>query len=164
MLVPYLLFLSAATAPTAPPQIPAGAELKAAVAARDAELFAIVFERCDPVELRAMVTDDFEMYHDKDGFVARSGDAFVADYAKECAKRAAPNAWRSRRELVPGSLSVDPIPGYGAIEDGQHQFYERKGNGPEKLAGRASFTHVWALTPSGWRLARALSFSHHGAD
>lgn len=164
MLVPYLLLLSANVTPAGPAQIPAGAELTAAVAARDAELFNIVFERCDPAALRAMVTDDFEMYHDKDGVVARSGDAFVADYAKDCAARAAPNAWRSRRELVAGSLRVDPVPGYGAIEDGEHLFYERRGNGPERLAGRAHFTQVWALTPSGWRLARVLSFSHHKAE
>jgi hypothetical protein len=164
VLVPYLLLLSASVAPAAPAKIPAGPELKAVVSARDAELFTTVFERCDPAGLRAMVTDDFEMYHDKDGVVARSGDAFVADYAKECAERSAPNAWRSRRELVPGSLTVDPVTGYGAIEDGEHRFYEHKGNGPEKLAGRAHFTHVLALTRSGWRLARVLSFSHRGVD
>jgi hypothetical protein len=159
----YLLLLAAQGMVAEAPSLPAGAALKAIVASRDSELFATVFGACDPPKLREMVTDDFEMYHDKDGVVARSGDAFVAQYADQCAAAAAPGAWRSRRELVQASLTVDPVPGYGAIEDGEHLFYERQGDGPEKLAGRAHFTHVWALTPSGWRLARALSFGHQAA-
>jgi hypothetical protein len=158
-----LLLLMAAQAEPAGPTLPAGAMLQEAVAARDAELFATAFEQCDPPKLRAMLTDDFEMYHDKDGVVARSGDAFVADYARQCSAASAPGAWRSRRELVKASLTVDPVPGFGAIEDGEHLFYERQGDGPEKLAGRAHFTHVWALTTTGWRLARVLSFSHRAA-
>jgi hypothetical protein len=160
----YSLLLATQLPPAEPLEISAGPELEAVIVARDAELFTTVFERCDPAALRSMVTDDFEMYHDKGGVVARSGDAFVAQYAKDCAARAAPDAWRSRRELVKGSLKVDPVPGYGAMEHGEHVFYERQGDGAEKLAGRALFTQVWALTPSGWRLSRVLSFSHHAAD
>jgi len=153
-----LLILALAMAD--PIALPEGAALTEAVRARDAELFDLVFLRCDPDRLRTMVTSDFEMYHDRDGVVARSADAFVADYARSCRERQAPNAWRSRRELVAGSLNVHPVPGYGAIEDGVHVFYERQGDGPERLVGRARFTQVWALTPDGWRLARVLSYAH----
>jgi hypothetical protein len=153
-----LLILALALAD--PIALPEGAALTEAVRARDAELFDLVFLRCDPDRLRTMVTGDFEMYHDRDGVVARSADTFVADYARSCRERQAPNAWRSRRELVAGSLNVHPVPGYGAIEDGVHVFYERQGDGPERLVGRARFTQIWALTPDGWRLARVLSYAH----
>ena len=154
------MILALALAMADPTALPEGAALTEAVRARDAEFFDLAFLGCDPDRLRTMVTDDFEMYHDRDGVVARSGSAFVADYARSCHERQAPNAWRSRRELVASSLSVHPVPGYGAIEDGVHVFYERQGDGPERLVGRARFTQVWALTPDGWRLARVLSYAH----
>jgi hypothetical protein len=108
-----------------------------------------------------MLTDDVEMYHDKDGFVWRGIGDVVAEYAKACADRKKPDAWRSRRELVAGTLRVDPIPGHGAVETGEHVFYERRGEGSEKLVGRALFAQVWVLGfDGGWRLSRILSYGH----
>jgi hypothetical protein len=148
----------AAAAPAV--SVPEGAALRNAVAARDAEFFQLVFEGCDVERVRTMLTADFEMYHDKGGLVARSAEPFLADYAKNCAERKKPDAWRSRRELVAETLNVHPVPGYGAIEDGHHVFYERKGDGPEKKVGKARFTQLWALTPDGWKLARVFSYAH----
>lgn len=145
------------------PTIPAGAELTRSLAAVDADFFALFFQGCDPPRLTTLVTDDLEFFHDKAGVVATSGGAFVADYARNCEARKAPDAWRSRRELVPESLRVDPVPGYGAIEHGEHRFYERKGDGPERLAGFAVFTMVWKLDATGWKLARVISFGHRAA-
>ena len=168
--MPLLLAIAAAVAQVQSPPSPAAAlpqgdALTEQIAARDAEFFKLFFEGCDPARVRSMMADDIEMYHDKDGFVWRGADAAVADYAKSCAERKKPGAWRSRRELVRASLHVDPVPGYGAIEDGIHLFYERKGDGPERLAGRARFTQLWVLGPDGaWRLARIFSFAHRKAD
>src|ERR1044072_8643660 len=101
--------------------------LAAQIEAADAALFRTYFTECDPAKLATMVADDFEMVHDKGGFVFHDGAAFVADYAKDCEAKKPPASWRSRRELVAGSMRVDPVPGYGAIEEGDHVFYERKG-------------------------------------
>lgn len=163
-----LLLLAAAAAQPAPKAgiaLPEGPALTERIAARDAEFFGLFFEGCDPPRVRAMMADDIEMYHDKGGFVWRGADSAVADYAKTCEERRKPGAWRSRRELVRASLHVDPVPGYGAIEDGVHLFYERKGDGPERLAGHARFTQLWRLDPDGqWRLARIFSFAHEKSD
>ena len=156
MLAPLPFLLAAATPVAVPPQ-PALVE---AIKSRDSELFELFFEGCDPARFRTMVTDDVEMYHDKDGFVFRGADEFVAAYAKNCEARKAPDAWRSRRELVPASLTVDPVPGFGAMEAGEHLFYERKGDGPEKLVGRARFAMVWKLEGGSWKLSRILSYGH----
>ena len=156
-----LIALALAAAPVA---IPEDERLRDAIAARDAELFAVVFEACDPPRLRAMLADDFEMYHDKGGVVALKAEPFVAQYAKDCAARGAKGAWRSRRELLPETLSVHPVPGHGAIEDGSHVFYERKGDGPEKKVGRARFTQLWTLSPNGWRLSRVFSYAHDAIE
>lgn len=159
------LAIAAAVQSSAPAvELPEGEALRSAIAARDAELFEMVFERCEPRRLEAMLVPDFEMYHDKGGVVARTATTFVADYAKDCEDKKKPDAWRSRRALVESSLSVHPVPNYGAIEDGEHVFYERRGDGPEKLVGRARFTQLWALTPDGWRLARVFSYAHQAVD
>jgi len=117
-----LLLVFAALAASAPP-MPEGPALRASIEARDAELFELFFQGCDPTRLRPMLADDVEFYHDKGGFVFRNAEAMVADYAKQCAERAKPDSWRSRRELVTSSLIVDPVPGYGAMEAGDHLFY-----------------------------------------
>ena len=159
-----LLSLAAAAAASEPAALPEGPALTAAVEARDAEFFALAFEGCDPDRLRTMLAPDFEMYHDRGGVVARSADAFVDQYREACTARRAADAWRSRRALVAGTLSVHPVPGYGAIEDGEHDFYERQGDGPERLAGHARFTQLWRLTADGWQLARVFSYGHRAAD
>lgn len=157
MLSPLVFALAAAAPVTVPPE-PA---LTEAIVARDAEFFELFFQGCDPAKLRTMLADDVEMYHDKGGFVFRSADEMVADYAKSCEARNKPDAWRSRRELVRPSLIVNPVPGHGAMEIGDHQFYERKGDGPEKLVGKAKFAQLWVLGADGaWRLSRIMSYSH----
>jgi hypothetical protein len=149
----------------APVALPEGPALQAEVRAADDRFFTAYFgTTCQPGLIRAMISDDFEMYHDKGGVVATNADQFMADYNKGCTGRSAPDAWRSRRELVPESLTVDPVPGFGAIEDGDHRFYERHGDGPEKLAGTAHFTQLWAKTEAGWKLKRVFSFRHRAAN
>ncbi|HYD36351.1 MAG TPA: nuclear transport factor 2 family protein [Allosphingosinicella sp.] len=157
--------LAAAAAAQPAVTLPDQPALTEQIAARDAEFFALFFEGCDPARVRTMMADDIEMYHDKGGFVWRGAEAAVADYSKSCEERKKPGAWRSRRELVRSSLRVDPVPGHGAIEDGVHLFYERRGDGPERLAGRARFTQLWSLGADGrWRLARIFSFAHEAAE
>jgi hypothetical protein len=156
----HLMLLAALAAPL---PIPEGLALRASIAARDAELFELFFLGCEPSRLRPMLTEDIEFYHDKGGFAFRNAEEMVADYTKNCTERAKPDAWRSRRELVPASLTVDPVPGYGAIETGEHLFYERKGDGPEKLAGRARFAIVWKWEEGSWKMSRALSYAHTAA-
>jgi len=153
---PLLILLAAAAAPVVPPQ----PQLTEQIAQADSALFTLYFAGCDAARMRSMVTSDVEFYHDKGGMIAHDADGLVADYMKECEAKKAPDAWRSRRELVRSSLAVDPVPGHGAIETGEHLFYERKGEGPEKLVGRARFAIVWRLDPDGWKMSRALSYSH----
>jgi hypothetical protein len=162
---PLLALAAVAQAAAPAATLPEQPALTEQIAARDAEFFNTFFEGCDPARVRAMIADDIEMYHDKGGFVWRGAEGAIADYTKSCEERKKPDAWRSRRELVRESLRVDPVPGHGAIEDGVHLFYERKGDGPERLAGRARFTQLWTLGADGaWRLARIFSFAHEKAD
>ena len=143
--------------------MPSGPALRSSIEARDAEFFELYFLGCDPARLEPMLAKDVEFYHDKGGFAFHNSAEMTADYVKSCTARKAPDAWRSRRELVAPSLTVDPVPGHGAIETGEHLFYERKGDGPEKLVGRARFAIVWKWEAGSWKLSRALSYAHSAA-
>jgi hypothetical protein len=162
----FLLLAAQAATPAPPVNIPPQPELTRQIHDADAALFRLFFEGpCDARRFRSMITDDVEFYHDKGGFNVRKPDDFVGQFKDRCAKLADPTSFRQRRELVESSLHVDPIPGWGAMEVGDHLFYERQGvDGPEKLVGRASFSMVWVLGSDGkWRISRVLSYAHEAA-
>jgi ketosteroid isomerase-like protein len=134
------------------------------VAAADKALFAAVFDTCDTGTLAKMVTDDFEFYHDKDGLSSTSGAQFVKAIEGMCARQKTGEDYRSRRELVAGSLKVYPLNNYGAVEVGEHRFFKLTPGKPEQLVEVSLFTQVWKKEPSGWKLARVLSYDHRLTD
>ena len=117
------------------------------LAGMDAALFEAAFATCDKAKFRALFTEDAEFYHDK------TGASFGEDVKvmKSC-----PRDNGVTRTLVPGSLEVYPLQGYGAVQIGRHVF-ARKG---EPGAEEAKFVHLWKREANGWRLARVLSFDH----
>lgn len=120
------------------------------LSAMDARLFDAAFVACDAAAFTALFSDDVEFYHDKTG--ASFGDA--ARTLKSC-----PRDNGVTRTLVPGSLEVYPMQGYGAVQMGRHVF-RRAG---EPGAEEAKFVHLWKREGAGWRLARVLSFDHRPA-
>lgn len=117
------------------------------LARMDSELFEAAFVTCSADKFRALFTDDAEFYHDRTG--ASYGDAVRT--LKSC-----PRDNGVTRTLVPGSLEVYPMQGYGAIQIGRHIF-ARKG---EPGSEAAQFVHLWKREAGAWRLARVLSFDH----
>lgn len=156
MLLPLLLLAQSVTIPT-------GDTLTAEIRTADTALFKTFFEECDPAKFAGLMTDDVEFYHDKGGKMFSNAKQFVDSYTQQCEARKAPDAWRSRRELVPNSLHVEALPGWGALEEGDHLFYERQGNGPEHLAGKAHFVQLWQRVGDWWKVSRILSYSHKAA-
>jgi len=120
------------------------------LAGMDAALFEAAFATCDAAKFRALFTEDAEFYHDK------TGASFGEDVKvmKSC-----PRDNGVTRTLVPGSLEVYPLQGYGAVQIGRHVFAKRGEPGSEE----AKFVHLWKREASGWRLARVLSFDHRQA-
>jgi hypothetical protein len=162
-LLPLLAVAAQTSATPAPVTIPPQPQLTQQIHDADAALFKLFFEGpCDTARFRSMITDDVEFYHDKGGFNVRKPEDFVGQFKDRCAKLADPTSFRQRRELVESSLHVDPIAGWGAMEIGDHLFYERKGpEGEWHLVGKASFSMVWVLGPDAkWRVSRVLSYDH----
>jgi Domain of unknown function (DUF4440) len=117
------------------------------LAGMDAALFEAAFVSCDAGKFRALFTEDAEFYHDKTG--ASFGEAVKV--MKSC-----PRDNGVTRTLVPGSLEVYPMQGYGAVQMGRHVFAKKGEPGSEE----AKFVHLWKREAGGWRLARVLSFDH----
>lgn len=93
---------------------------------------------------------DLEFYHDTGGLQtwAQAMAGLRSTFTKS------PDI---RRTLV-GAIEVYPIPDYGAIEVGVHQFCHHE-NGRQEC-GTFKFTHVWRRTATGWQIARVISYDH----
>ena len=122
------------------------------LARMDSALFEASFVLCDAAKANAIFAEDVEFYHDKDGF--SSGEQVRENTRRLTAS--CPREHGVTRTVVPDSLRVYPIAGYGAAQVGVHRFDER-GAATSTLA---RFVHVWRLQDKTWRLARVLSIDH----
>lgn len=118
------------------------------VSALDTKLFG-AYNTCDLKTLGEMVSDDLEFYHDKTG-LSVGKQVFLASIKNNiCGK--------VHRTLVPGTLEVYPLKGYGAVEIGVHRFTHP---GLDDDLGEAKFTHIWQNRDGVWKLSRVLSYDH----
>jgi hypothetical protein len=118
----------------------------------DTQLFD-AYNHCDLAALAAMVADDLEFYHDKTGLSVGKAPFIAAIKENICGK--------VERRLVPGSLEVYPLKGYGAVEIGVHRFYHPRN--PESGVGEAKFVTLWQNKDGVWKLTRAISYDHEAA-
>lgn len=117
------------------------------LARMDSALFEAAFITCDVDKFRAIFTEDAEFYHDRTG----------ASYGNDVRTlKSCPRDNGVTRTLVPGSLEVYPMQGYGAIQIGRHTFARAGEPGSEV----AQFVHLWKREGDTWKLARVLSFDH----
>lgn len=128
--------------------LPSSDPLYQQIAKADADLFA-ASNRCDLDTFGGYVADDLEFYHDRSGLSVGKADLLAKTKANICGKMV--------RELVPGSLEVHPLPGYGAIEIGTHRFLHPKEPGN---IGEARFIHLWQRRDGAWKLTRVISYDH----
>jgi hypothetical protein len=137
------------------------AELFNLLRAKDSLLFNIGFNTCDISQFEKLISANFEFYHDKGG-ITPNKEKFLESIRNGLCKD--PANFQSRRELVPGSLQVFPLSTngklYGAIQTGEHRFYENIKGQPERPGSTAKFTHLWLLEFNEWKLARGLSYDH----
>lgn len=133
---------------TAPPADPKA--LHALVLELDRVMFE-AFNAHDVDALMAFFAHDLEFFHDKDGLLdhAQVKTGFTRLFAGNT---------DLRRELVPGSLEVHPLPGYGALQVGRHRFCHTENGKPD--CGEFSFVQVWRWSGGEWKVARELSYGH----
>jgi hypothetical protein len=172
--IPAILICACLLMPAAllkEPATPSGnqAALYDEIAAADSELFRAA-NGCDLVKLGSMVDDGLEFYHDQAGLTIGKQPFLNAVKNNTCGVMI--------RELVPGSLEVYPVKGFGAIELGVHRFHhpghEKEWPGASDLGitrfldpgaaewpvGQAKFLHIWRKDQTGWTLVRVVSYAH----
>jgi len=126
-------------------------ELFRTIASLDTAVFD-AFNRCDLPTFGRFFIDDLEFYHDKDGLMRSRQSLLDAVKANICGKVS--------RELVPGTLEVHSMDGYGALEIGVHRFHH-PGRDDTEPVGEGKFIHLWQKTDAGWKITRVISYDHH---
>jgi hypothetical protein len=143
----------AASAQSASATIPADVEKPV----RDADAgYWQAFNACDAKAMGQFLAEGFEFYHDRGG-VTLSRTAMVDATMKGICGN--PNV-KVRRVPLPDTIRFDPIPGYGGVLTGRHQFYQTETGMPERLTGTAWFTMLWHYDQGRWLLTRGLSLDH----
>src|SRR5437773_9316086 len=122
-------------------------ELDRAGAALDAALFDS-YNKCDLEKFESFFVDDVEFYHDQGGVTL--GKQALTESVKNniCGK--------TTRELVPGTLKVFYMKGYGMLETGVHRFHHP---GHEEMGiGEGQFIHLWQYKDGAWKVTRVISY------
>lgn len=131
------------------------------ILSKDSLLFNVGFNTCDISQFEKLVSVNFEFFHDKSGISDRK--QFLSDLKNGLCK--SPESYQSRRELIPEKTQVFPLYEngelYGAIQYGEHRFYEKMEGQAEQYASTARFTHVWIIEDGKWKLKSGLSYDHH---
>jgi ketosteroid isomerase-like protein len=150
MFVSYGVQAHAQTVP-ALENITSQAELEKVIATLDTALLA-AYNQCDLEKFASFIADDVEFYHDTAGVTL--GREALTDAIKKniCGK--------VTRELVPGTLQLYPMKGFGTGEIGIHRFHH-PGHEDTETIGEAQFIHLWRYQNGAWKITRVISYDHH---
>ncbi len=120
----------------------------------DSSLFN-AFNSCDGERFKLFLSDSLEFYDDRQG-LNRSRDKEMESFSNRCKQE-----WlKVRRELVPGSMKVYILGNFGAVQMGEHLFYETSNGQKEQLSTSARFIHIWQNKDGKWTLSRIVSYDH----
>jgi hypothetical protein len=120
----------------------------------DSILFS-AFNNCDLEKFASLLDDNLEFYDDRQG-LNTSKDAELQSLQNRCSNRSV----KMRRVVVRESLQVYPLGNFGAVQMGEHLFYESSNGGAEQLRGKAYFVHIWKNTKGKWTISRIISYAH----
>ena len=114
------------------------------------------YNHCDLKTFDSLLADDVEFYHDQGGVTLGREKLTGSVKNNICTSD-------TQRVLVPGTLKVFYMKGYGAIEMGVHRFLHPKTEAANGT-GEASFVQLWHYKDGTWKLTRVLSYDHHSAQ
>ncbi|WP_054413660.1 nuclear transport factor 2 family protein [Hymenobacter sp. DG25A] len=131
---------------------PVDAQLYRTIAQQDSAMF-VAFNQHDVEKLQTFFAEDLEFYHDKGGLAnfQQTMQGFRNMFAQN-------KTTGLNRQLVPGTLEVYPINGYGAVETYQHRFCHVE-NGKDDC-GTFKNMMVWRLKDGQWKVTRVVSYGH----
>lgn len=110
-------------------------------------IFFEAYNTCKMDVQTAFYSDSIEFYHDKGGLSTSKPDILEGTRKYVCGK--------VTRQLIPGSIEVYPIKDFGAIELGQHKFFNnQEPNAPQHIS---RFMIFWKKTGNGWKIMKVVS-------
>jgi hypothetical protein len=125
-------------------------QLHAVIATLDAELFDS-FNRCEVEKFATFFDPAVEFYHDQTGLAVGTESLTRSLRENICGKVS--------RELVPESLEVYAMKGFGAVQIGVHRFHH-PGRDDTEPVGEAKFIHLWRFEDGAWKIIRVISYDH----
>jgi len=147
--LPLLLLLALSTLPSNAQSTAQPEPLFKTIQSLDTKLFD-AYNHCDLTILAAMVSDDLEFYHDQTGLSVGKAPFLAAIKQNICGK--------VERSLLPETLEVYPLKGYGAVEIGVHRFHHP---GNAENVGDAKFVTLWQNKDGVWKVTRVISYEHN---
>jgi hypothetical protein len=146
LMITVITFAASAQSTEIPPYKPESQELYNTIVHMDSVYFN-AYNTCDMATQAAIYSDSIEFYHDKGGLMTSKKDLLAALKANICGK--------VTRVLVQGSVEVYPVPGFGAIEIGYHQFINHQES--ETPSGPGRFVVFWRLKDGKWQMTKVAS-------
>jgi hypothetical protein len=105
------------------------------------------YNTCD-MDMQAVIyADNIEFYHDKGGLMTSKKELLESIKKNICGK--------VTRVLVPGSVEIYPINGFGAIEIGLHSFINHAEGDSKSKPDK--FVIVWQQVKDKWVITRVIS-------
>jgi hypothetical protein len=100
---------------------------------------------------RKYFTEDLEIYQDNVGLrnYAEAMEAFAELFKKE---------YVLKRMLIPGTVEVYPIQGFGAIQTGWHSFSHTEEG--KMVCDTFKFMHIWKEEQKQWKVSRIVTYDH----
>ena len=105
------------------------------------------YNDCDLLTQAQFYSDNIEFFHDKSGLDTSKQNILANTKKYICGK--------VTRELVKGSLEISPLPGYGAVEIGQHMFHNNQEKNDTPHASK--FVIVWRNNNGRWTITKVIS-------
>ena len=114
------------------------------------------FNTCDLETWKSYLDENIEFYQDNDD-VTTSRDALERSFKARCGNN---NGSTLRRELLPDTVEVHPIQGFGAVQFGTHRFWKVAAGEPDQLMATPRFVHLWRHKDGVWQITRVISYGH----
>ncbi len=127
-------------------QVSSDSELYRTILSLDNAYFT-AYNTCDLTAQGNLLSEDLEFYHDQGGLSLSKSGILESIEKNICGK--------VRRELVPESVEVHEIRGFGAVEIGLHKFYNSEE--PNAVSKPSRFVTVWKEGSNGWKMHRIIS-------
>lgn len=105
------------------------------------------YNTCDMETQAKLLSQDLEFYHDQGGLSTSRAEILQSIEANICGK--------VTRELVPGSVEVHKINGFGAVEIGLHTFHNKEE--PDAVSKPSRFITLWKQENDSWKMHRIVS-------